>query len=279
MAFSYQKLFFQSRKLQFPIFYGFNLPLPIYSEYGLSMYRDHEERFNECNIEEFKLMHNVVGLSQQIEERAAGFKKRFDQFMNETNAEKVHLVGHSFAGVDLQGMIKMYPEIHDKVCSLTTLSSPHKGLKLLEGRSQQFANEALFARALYGVGMSTKNYYEFTHENMKSFQGWAKLPNHIKGYSVGAVIGNKLCDMSLRYSHEVIMQMDPRFESDGLVYREDAEFGTYLVTTHQDHFHIGGLSHNNIRSPIYNLVCDNLTLHEIRMSQEESEHYGLQQFA
>ena len=61
-----------------------------------------------------------------IENNAAQLKKFIQRVMEETGAEKVNIIGHSKGGLDSKYMITKLG-MEDKVASLTTLCTPHKG--------------------------------------------------------------------------------------------------------------------------------------------------------
>ena len=61
-----------------------------------------------------------------IENNAAQLKTFIEGVLNETGAEKVNIIAHSKGGLDSKYMITKLG-MDDKVASLTTLCTPHKG--------------------------------------------------------------------------------------------------------------------------------------------------------
>ena len=61
-----------------------------------------------------------------IENNAAQLKRYILSIMEKTGAEKVNVIGHSKGGLDTKYMI-MNLDMEDKVSSLTTLCTPHRG--------------------------------------------------------------------------------------------------------------------------------------------------------
>lgn len=61
-----------------------------------------------------------------IENNAVQLKEHVLRILEKTGAEKVNLIGHSKGGLDSKEMI-LNLEMEDKVASLTTLCTPHKG--------------------------------------------------------------------------------------------------------------------------------------------------------
>ena len=74
------------------------------------------------------LLPNITNLESSIETRAQSMSKRLERLMGKIGAERCHLVTHSFAGVDARAAISMN---NAPVASLTTLSSPHLGMRLI----------------------------------------------------------------------------------------------------------------------------------------------------
>ena len=61
-----------------------------------------------------------------IESNAEQLKKFIEDVMNETGAEKVNIIGHSKGGLDSKYLITNLG-MEEKIASLTTLSTPHRG--------------------------------------------------------------------------------------------------------------------------------------------------------
>ncbi len=61
-----------------------------------------------------------------IENNAKQLKKEILKILEKTGAEKVNIIAHSKGGLDSKKMIKEL-DMEDKVASLTTLCTPHKG--------------------------------------------------------------------------------------------------------------------------------------------------------
>jgi len=66
-----------------------------------------------------------------FEQGAADLKARIEEILAETGSGKVNLIGHSKGGLDARYMISSLG-MSDKVASLTTISTPHHGSKILD---------------------------------------------------------------------------------------------------------------------------------------------------
>ncbi len=61
-----------------------------------------------------------------IEDNALILKNEIDKIIDKTGCQKVNIIAHSKGGLDAKYMLKNY-EMNEKVASLTTLCTPHKG--------------------------------------------------------------------------------------------------------------------------------------------------------
>ncbi len=82
-----------------------------------------------------------------IEDRANMWKERVLAILNITGAEKVNLIAHSMGGLDARFLISK-GGLYDRVATLTTISSPHRGSSLAKivleqpGRVQEWLHDA-----------------------------------------------------------------------------------------------------------------------------------------
>lgn len=66
-----------------------------------------------------------------IENNALQLQKQILNILDEYNVEKVNLIAHSKGGLDSKYLIKNL-NMEDKIASLTTLATPHKGSKIAD---------------------------------------------------------------------------------------------------------------------------------------------------
>ena len=69
---------------------------------------------------------NFIGHS---ETRAPQIAEQIDAILEETGASKVHLIGHSQGGLDMRVLVSGLG-YGDRVASMTTVATPHKGIKI-----------------------------------------------------------------------------------------------------------------------------------------------------
>lgn len=48
------------------------------------------------------------------------------------NLGKVNIIGHSKGGLDTREMLYLYPTMKDKIASITTMATPHRGTALAD---------------------------------------------------------------------------------------------------------------------------------------------------
>ena len=76
------------------------------------------------NTGKILFMPTIVSPVATIEERAKQLAKNLERKREELDCDRLHLVTHSFAGVDARAAISMF-DAHRDVRSLTTLATPH----------------------------------------------------------------------------------------------------------------------------------------------------------
>ncbi|MDR0319889.1 MAG: hypothetical protein LBI28_00155 [Treponema sp.] len=65
-----------------------------------------------------------------IEENARTLKKRINDILSETKAQKINIIAHSRGGLEARYLISTMNMEHT-VASLTTISTPHRGVKIM----------------------------------------------------------------------------------------------------------------------------------------------------
>ena len=82
-----------------------------------------ENVLKEAGYDVYTSLHDAYG---SIENNAEQIKEYITQVLADTGAEKVNVIAHSKGGLDMKYMIKELG-MEDKIASLTTLCTPHKG--------------------------------------------------------------------------------------------------------------------------------------------------------
>jgi triacylglycerol lipase len=78
----------------------------------------------------FRACHSRVAWAADVKTRADDLKGNLLRILRETGADKVNIIAHSMGGLDARHMLfddRDRGRIHERVASLTTISTPHEG--------------------------------------------------------------------------------------------------------------------------------------------------------
>jgi triacylglycerol lipase len=78
----------------------------------------------------YSVHHSSVSWAAGVDTRAEDLRKNVVSVLGKTQAEKVNIIAHSMGGLDSRHMLfndRDKGKIHEKVASLTTISTPHQG--------------------------------------------------------------------------------------------------------------------------------------------------------
>lgn len=78
-----------------------------------------------------QVLNTDVEFAGSVAERSEQLKTEVNDFLHATGAEKVHIIAHSMGGLDARRMI-VNLEMAEKVASLTTIGTPHRGTILAD---------------------------------------------------------------------------------------------------------------------------------------------------
>lgn len=90
-----------------------------------------------------------------VEESARELERRILEILEETGSEKVNLIAHSKGGLDARAAISM-TGIGDKVASLTTVNTPHRGCLFADYLLGKFSEEKKLAVAQFYNASASK---------------------------------------------------------------------------------------------------------------------------
>jgi triacylglycerol lipase len=85
-----------------------------------------------------------------LDARAARLEQWITDTLAETGAEKLHIIAHSYGGLDARWVIHNNPELAARIASLTTISTPHRGTYVADlglGLLPEFATPIVNAAA------------------------------------------------------------------------------------------------------------------------------------
>ena len=182
-----------------------------------------------------------------IETNAEAIAKRIDEILCSTGAKKVNLIAHSKGGLDARMAISRLG-MAEKVASLTTIATPHRGSEtftLLLRAPHKLFRLAAFAvdNWIRLIGDKRPDFYRvctsFSTEYTERFN--AETPDHPCVYyqSVGCVMGRPLSDIHLSTANFVVRRIEG--DNDGLVSLASAQWGERFSVWRRDG--LSGVSH------------------------------------
>ena len=128
------KIPIRNRTLKKPVFVVLNIPTCHYKAFGGALYEPLLSSFRiqpKVSQSQIHFVPNIVSANFTIEERAEQMARRVKRQSERIGVDKVHVVTHSFGGVDARAALRLYG-MDEHVQSLTTLSTPHHGLRLID---------------------------------------------------------------------------------------------------------------------------------------------------
>lgn len=171
-----------------------------------------------------------------VETNAHAICARIDAILKETGAEKINLIGHSKGGVEAR-MVASSLGYGDKIASITTISSPHRGSKTFSIFLK--APRAFFSIAAFAVnnwirliGDRKPDFRrvcdEFAVSHMERFNEDNPDVPGVYYQSVAGVMKRPLSDFSLWIANTVLDRIEG--PNDGLVSTESAAWGERCIT-------------------------------------------------
>lgn len=180
-----------------------------------------------------------------IKNNAFLLKKSVDKVLRETHAGKVHIIAHSKGGIDSRYLISSL-KYGDKIASLTTISTPHRGSEIANFVFERQFMRRIISRKLvrrlfrlYGdrVPQPLTMVNNLTTTFMEQFN--KENPNDERVYysSYHSIMNNRWDDLFYFYTYHYLRKVAG--DNDGLVSVESARWG--------EEFHLlRGISHSEI---------------------------------
>ncbi len=171
-----------------------------------------------------------------VEHRAKQLKEQIEEAIPEG---KVNLVGHSMGGLDAR-YVTAQLGFADRVASVTTIGTPHRGSSVCDIATGLLPNLA-FEKAdllLKYLGSSTQALKQVTRSYCNG--EFANLATDVPGvgyFSATTAIKSPVMTSSLPIfwlSHKVLYNLEG--ENDGFVSVESAKWGNHICTRHGDHY-------------------------------------------
>ena len=162
---------------------------------------------------------------------AALLKETIDRVLEENQTTRVNIIAHSKGGIDSRYLIWHYG-YGDKVASLTTIGSPHRGAEvadLVYSRRLTHTDVSRRLLNLFGHIYGDKNpdiyslLYQLTTEHMQEFNQLVILDEKVYFQSIYSSMLTSFEDPIFFFSHFYILNV--KGENDGLVSEASAAWG------------------------------------------------------
>lgn len=177
----------------------------------------------------FRVLYPQVSPTSGVVERAAQLR---DQIVHWTD-EPVNLVAHSMGGLDARYMIT-HLGMADRVASLTTVSTPHRGTYLADWFIANFRNRVPLLLSLQALGVNVDGFRDCCLDRVREFN--ARTPNapNVRYYSYAGSVSPARLTPTLRRAWTLLTPIEG--PNDGMVSVASATWGEYLGTLHADHY-------------------------------------------
>jgi triacylglycerol lipase len=147
--------------------------------------------------------------------------------------EPVNIIAHSMGGLDARYLIT-HLDMADRVRSLTTIATPHRGTYLVDWFITNFRNRLPLLLALEAMGMNVDGFRDCRPSACRGFN--KRTPNmpqvHYFSYA-GSVSSGRVTPL-LRRAWSLLNSVEG--PNDGMVSLESARWGECLGVLHADHF-------------------------------------------
>jgi len=154
----------------------------------------------------------------------------------ETNADKVNIIAHSKGGIDARYAISKL-KIGEKVASLTTISTPHRGSCIADIATRLIPEdnhiiEQIIRLLAWLTGdpepAGTQAIQELTREHMSIFN--QDVPDYPGTYyqSYGSIMQDKLNDMFFMLNYNLLLKIEG--DNDGMVSVLSSKWGDFQET-------------------------------------------------
>lgn len=162
-----------------------------------------------------------------VAERAQQLKSFLDR---ESPGEPVHLLAHSMGGLDARYMISCLG-MQDRVLSLTTLGTPHRGTAFADWGIRRLGR--LIKPVMGFFGIPTQAFYDLTTAGCRAFNDKVRDVPGVRYFSVaGKHSGSFLNPEWLVPYHIVLLAEGP---NDGVVSLASANYGEHMDVWEGDH--------------------------------------------
>jgi triacylglycerol lipase len=164
-------------------------------------------------------------------------------YLNETfPSETVHIVAHSMGGLDARYMISCLG-MHDRVLSLTTVGTPHRGSAFADWGQRRLGRTV--KPLLHFWGIPTEAFDDLTTENCARLDELAPDAPGVRYFSVAGTCPRQLLPPLWWPSAELVAEREGA--NDGVVSVRSATYGEAAEVWEADHMNL--VNRPNPRAP------------------------------
>jgi triacylglycerol lipase len=177
----------------------------------------------------FRALFPQVAPTSSVAARAAQLK---EQILRWTD-EPVNLIAHSMGGLDARYLIT-HLGMAERVRSLTTVSTPHRGTFLVDWFLTNFRNRVPLLLAMEAMGTDLGGFRDCRPVACGKFNEETPDMPGVQYFSYGGSVTGAHVTPFLRRAWNLLSAAEG--PNDGMVSLTSARWGEYLGTVHADHF-------------------------------------------
>jgi triacylglycerol lipase len=174
-----------------------------------------------------------LGRTHSVAQRAEQLRRSIGRW----TTEPVNIVAHSMGGLDARYMIT-HLDMADRVVSLTTIGSPHRGTYFADWFVDRFDGRFSFLSGLERLGLEVNGFRAVTRSACREFNAQTPDSPRVRYFSYSAFQVARKIPPVLRRSHSLIARTEG--SNDGLVSEHSARWGEHVSTLRADHLSLVG---------------------------------------
>jgi triacylglycerol lipase len=181
----------------------------------------------------FHVLMPQLGKTHSTEQRA----EQLRQTIGRWTTGPVNIVAHSMGGLDARFLISKL-DMADRVISLTTIATPHRGSYFADWFVERFDRQLPFLRGLEQFGFEVNGFRDCTRAACRLFNEVVLDSEKVRYFSYSAFQVSRKIPPVLRRSHSLIARVEGA--NDGLVSEHSARWGEHVATLRSDHVALVG---------------------------------------
>jgi triacylglycerol lipase len=181
----------------------------------------------------FHVLMPQLGKTHSTEQRA----EQLRQTIGRWTSGPVNIIAHSMGGLDARFLISKL-DMADRVASLTTVATPHRGSYFADWFIERFDQQLPFLRSLEQFGLEVNGFRDCSRAACRLFNESVPDSPKVRYFSYSAFQVSRKMPPVLRRSHSLIARVEG--PNDGLVSEYSARWGEHVATLRSDHVALVG---------------------------------------